>query len=122
MDPLPFSRLRRRKDSNGVANGAAAATDGGNKAAEKERGGGGEKQQSQPATRDFDEYAKKNKLDPTMTDDLVNDIISHNPGVSWKDIAGELGMAEKNSNYLRDILDIFFFPSMVQNGGSKIRT
>ena len=32
--------------------------------------------------------AKSSKLDPSLTEDLSNEIVSQNPGVSWRDIAG----------------------------------
>ena len=67
----PFSRLRGRKESNGTP---TTPSEGG-----KRERGGGEK---------FEDYARRNKLDTGLTDDLANDIISHDPGVSWKDIAG----------------------------------
>ena len=36
----------------------------------------------------FDDYVRKNRLDSDLINDLSNEIISKNPGVSWKDIAG----------------------------------
>ena len=67
---LPFSRLRGRKESNGGT--PATPTEGGRR----------------DKSRDFEDYARRNKLDPGMTDDLANDILSHDPGIGWKDIAG----------------------------------
>ena len=34
------------------------------------------------------DIAKNAKLDPNLTEDLSNEIVSQNPGVSWRDIAG----------------------------------
>lgn len=34
------------------------------------------------------DLARKNKLDQGLTEDLANEIVSQNPGVSWRDIAG----------------------------------
>ena len=73
---LPFSRLRRRKESGGLP--------GGDLPTETTK----ENKSSKSNKEEFDDFAKRNKLDPGLTEDLANDIISHNPGVNWKDIAG----------------------------------
>jgi katanin p60 ATPase-containing subunit A1 len=36
----------------------------------------------------FEEFARRNHLDSSLVSDLSHDILSHNPGVNWKDIAG----------------------------------
>ena len=37
----------------------------------------------------FSDFCKKHKLDKSMTDEIVHEIVSHNPGCGWKDIAGK---------------------------------
>ncbi len=61
----PTSERRRRRKSG----------DGGERERRKDRGS-------------FTEFSRKHKLDRGLTEELFHDIVSHNPGVSWKDIAG----------------------------------
>ncbi len=62
----PASERRRRRKSNAGGN---------NSDNNKDRG--------------FGEYSRKHKLDRHLTEELFHDIVSQNPGVGWKDIAGE---------------------------------
>jgi SpoVK/Ycf46/Vps4 family AAA+-type ATPase len=40
------------------------------------------------AKEDFEAFVRRNKLDTTMANEISGEILVHNPGVGWKDIAG----------------------------------
>ena len=48
--------------------------------------GGGKK--GRRSRDDFDAFVRRTKLDTGLADEISGEIISHNPGVGWKDIAG----------------------------------